>query len=68
MLERATGELLQHIDVSSFGAVNSVAIHDGLAAFAIENTVDRTLPGRVVFYDTWTRRQDGADVTVGSLP
>ena len=68
VLDRATGELLQHIDVSSFGAVNSVAIHDGLAAFAIENTVDRTLSGRVVFYDTWTRRQDGTDVTVGSLP
>jgi hypothetical protein len=68
VLDRATGELVEHIDVASFGAVNSVAIHDGLAALAIENTVDRTLPGRVVFYDTSTRRQDGADVTVGSLP
>ena len=68
VLDRATGELVAHIDVTSFGAVNSVAIHDGLAALAIESTVDRTLPGRVVFYDTWTRRQDGADVPVGSLP
>jgi hypothetical protein len=68
VLDRATGELVHHIDVTSFGAVNSVAIHDGLAALAIESTEDRTLPGRVVFYDTGTRRQDGAEVTVGSLP
>lgn len=68
VLERATGGKLAHISVTNFGAVNSVAIHNGLAALAIENTVDRTLPGVVVFYDTRSRRQLGDPVTVGSLP
>lgn len=68
VLDRASGQLLAHIDVTNFGAVNSVAIHDGLAALAIENGQDRTLPGVVVFYDTRTRRQHGAPVTVGALP
>jgi hypothetical protein len=68
VLDREAGQRLAHIDVSHLGAVNSVAIHDGLAAFAIENGTDRTLPGVVVFYDTRTRRQLGAPVTVGALP
>jgi DNA-binding beta-propeller fold protein YncE len=68
VLDRATGALVEHIDVTSLGAVNSVAIHKGLAALAIESTVDRTLPGVVVFYDTRTREQDGTAVTVGALP
>ena len=68
VLDRATGALVDHIDVTSVGAVNSVAIHDGLVALAIENTVDRTLPGIVVFYDARRRKQDGTAVTVGALP
>ena len=68
VLDRATGQLLAHIDVTNFGAVNSVAIHKGLAALAIENGQDKTLPGVVVFYNTRTRTQNGAPVVVGSLP
>ncbi len=68
VLDRATGQRLAAIDVRHLGAVNSVAIRDGLAALALESSVDRTLPGVVAFFDTRTRLQDGAPVTVGSLP
>jgi len=68
VLDRRTGQRLAHVDVTSFGAVNSVAIDAGLAAFAIEDGSDRTRPGVVVFYDTRTRRQLGAPVPVGALP
>ena len=68
VLDRATGTLVAHVGVTAFGAVNSVAIHDGLAALAIENAQDRTLPGVVVFFDTRTRSQRGAPVGVGALP
>lgn len=68
VLHRTSGQLLAHVDVTHLGAVNSVAIHNGLAALAIENGQDRTLPGVVVFYDTRSRRQHGAPVTVGPLP
>lgn len=68
VLDRASGVPVAHIPVGNFGAVNSVAIHDGVAALAIENTIDRTLPGVVVFYDTRKRQQLGAPVPVGALP
>ena len=65
----ATGALVEHIDVTGYGLVNSVAIHNGLAAFAIEaGPPDRRLPGVVVFYDTRTRLPIGDPVTVGALP
>ena len=64
-----TVALVQHIDVTGYGLVNSVAIHNGLAAFAIEaGPPDRRLPGVVVFYDTRTRLPIGDPVTVGALP
>jgi hypothetical protein len=68
VLDRATGQLVSHIDVTNIGAINSVAIHNGLVALAIENGQDRTLPGKVVFYDTRTRKQSGQPVVVGALP
>lgn len=68
VLSRSTGGLVQHIGVSGFGTINSVAIHNGVAAFAIENSVTRTSPGSVVFFDTATRTQSGAALTVGALP
>lgn len=68
VLSRSTGSLVQHIDVSGFGTINSVAIHGGKAAFAIENSASRTSPGSVVFYDTATRTQSGAALSVGALP
>lgn len=58
------------IDLSTFGAINSIAIHNGIAAFALENTVNRESPGIVQFYNTSTRSLTGGvnSVTVGSLP
>ena len=58
------------IDVSSFGAINSIAIYNGVAAFAIESTTNRELPGVVQFYDTSTRSLSSGvnNVQVGSLP
>ena len=78
VLDASTGELVEHIDVTPHGAVNSVAIHNGLAAFAVEAasqslscaSCDRRHPGKVLFYDTATRLPDGdpSVVGVGSLP
>jgi hypothetical protein len=68
VLDRATGAMRAHISVTNFGAVNGIALHDGVAALAIESTLDRTLPGVVVFYDTRSRRQLGQPVPVGALP
>ena len=69
VLDAKTGTLVQHIDVTGYGLVNSVAIHDGLAALAIEaGTPDRRRPGVVVFYNTRKRAPIGDPVTVGSLP
>ena len=68
VLDASTGTLVEHIDVTGHGLVNSVAIHNGLAAFAIEAAPDRREPGVVVFYDTRTLLPVGDPVTVGSLP
>ena len=69
VLDGETGTLIEHIDVTGYGLVNSVAIHNGLAALAIEaGPPDRRRPGVVVFYDTRTRLPIGDPVTVGSLP
>lgn len=68
VLDRASGQLVAHVSVSHLGFVNSVAIHDGLAALAVEDGLDRTRPGVVVFHDTRTRQQRGAPVPVGALP
>lgn len=58
------------IDLSAYGAINSIAIHNGIAAFAIESTVNRELPGIVQFYNTSTRSLTSGvnSVAVGSLP
>lgn len=78
VLNTENGSLVGHIDVTPHGAVNSVAIHNGLAAFAIEAasqsptcaSCDRRNPGKVLFYDTETREPSGeiTEVGVGSLP
>ncbi len=71
VLNAATGALVGHIDVTPYGAVNSVAIHEGLAALAVEAANgDRRNPGTVLFYNTRTRSLTGGinQVTVGSLP
>jgi DNA-binding beta-propeller fold protein YncE len=70
VLDLATGTRVGgRIDTTAFGSINSVAIHNGVAAFAIESTV-RTDPGVVKFYDTTTRALTGGtnSITVGALP
>jgi hypothetical protein len=78
ILDADTGALIDHIDVTADGAVNSVAIRNGLAALAIEApsqsatcpSCDRRGPGKVLFYDTQTRElAEGVnEIGVGSLP
>src|SRR5215204_1527098 len=69
VLDAETGVLVEHLDVTDAGFVNSVAIHNGLAALAIEaGAPDRRVPGVILFYDTRTRVRVGDPVTVGSLP
>jgi DNA-binding beta-propeller fold protein YncE len=78
VLDAHTGALVDHIDVTADGSVNSVAIRNGLAALAIEApsqsaacpSCDRRTPGKVLFYDTKTRElADGVnEIGVGSLP
>lgn len=69
VLDATNGSLVQHIDTSGWGLINSVAIHNGLAAFAIENT-NRTQNGVVTLFDTSTRSLIGGTsvITVGALP
>jgi len=69
VLNATNGSLVQHIDTSSFGSINSIAIKNGVAAFAIENSV-RTNNGIVQFYDTTSRSLSSGinTVTVGALP
>jgi DNA-binding beta-propeller fold protein YncE len=57
------------IDTTSFGSINSVAIHGGLAAFAIESKT-KTDPGTVKLYDTTSRALASGtnSITVGALP
>jgi hypothetical protein len=57
------------IDTTSFGSINSVAIHGGLAAFAIESTT-KTDRGTVKLYDTTSRTAASGinSITVGALP
>jgi DNA-binding beta-propeller fold protein YncE len=71
VLDAKTGALVEHIDVTQHGGlVNSVDIHDGLAALAVEAAGDRRLDGFVLFYDTRTRAlTKGINrVSVGALP
>ena len=61
----------QRIDISAYGSINSIAIHNGVAAFAIEGSgTARTSPGLVQFYDTATRSLSSGvnSVAVGALP
>ena len=70
VLNASNGSLIQHINTSVYGSINSVAIHNGIAAFAIENTTDRTQPGVVKLFDTTTLSLSGGinSITVGALP
>lgn len=70
VLNATTGGLVQFIDTTGFGAINSVAIHGGLAAMAFESSVDRTANGQVILFDTATRALASGinQISVGALP
>lgn len=60
-------ELIDTIDASAEGGgANSVAVHGGVAAVAIE-AATKTDPGKVVFYNTATLAKLG-EAAVGALP
>jgi len=69
VLNLSDGSLIQHINTTSFGFVNSVAIHNGVAAFAIESA-QRTQPGVVKLFDTSSRSLVSGihSISVGALP
>lgn len=66
ILDPASRSLTSTLDLSAFGETNSIAVNNGMAAFAIANSV-RTDPGAVHFYNTSTFDFINA-VTVGALP
>lgn len=70
VLDAKTGNALQFIDTRGFGSINSVAIHNGVAAFAIEAPGDRRNAGVVKLYDTSTRDllTGTNSIAVGALP
>jgi len=74
VLDAGSGNLIKHIDVTQYGFVNGVAIHNGIAALAVESSLDRRDPGKVVLFDTRTqsplisRSNDTNIIPVGSLP
>ncbi|OYY89865.1 MAG: PEP-CTERM sorting domain-containing protein, partial [Methylophilales bacterium 16-45-7] len=69
VLNIADGSLVQHINTTGYGFINSIAIHNGVAAFAIEAPT-MTDAGIVQFYDTATRSLSSGinTLTVGALP
>lgn len=70
VLDALSGARQGFIDTSSYGGLNSIAIHGTTAALAFDNSTDRRLPGLVVLYDTTTRAPlaGTSPITVGSLP
>ncbi|MFY9459574.1 MAG: hypothetical protein WAP57_07440, partial [Aquabacterium commune] len=42
VLNASTGALIEHINTTAWGGTNSVAVHNGMAAIAIENSLDRS--------------------------
>jgi 2',3'-cyclic-nucleotide 2'-phosphodiesterase/3'-nucleotidase/5'-nucleotidase len=63
----ATPALIGNLSLLPFGGVaNSVAVHEGLVAVALESTPNRTDPGKVVFFDSALTPISA--VTVGAIP
>ncbi|RAJ06792.1 hypothetical protein LX64_01919 [Chitinophaga skermanii] len=61
-----TMKVIGNIDVSTYGAVNSLSVYGGMLAAAIEGK-DKTMNGKVVVYDTKSYAEIKA-ITVGALP
>lgn len=62
-----TGALAYEISIPLAGTPNSVAVHNGLVAVAVEGATKQD-PGRVQFFDAATGAASGFSVTVGALP
>ncbi|MFK7742746.1 MAG: choice-of-anchor I family protein [Planctomycetota bacterium] len=62
-----TGDLSYVASVPLAGGPNSVAVHSGLVAVAVEGATKQDL-GVVQFFDAATLAASGASVTVGALP
>lgn len=58
--------LVSSIDITPYGAINSVAARNGIIALAIENSTNKQLAGKVVFVDANGALIDS--VTVGAMP
>ncbi len=66
IVDPASPRLVRRIDVARYGAsANSVAVHDGVVAVAVEAEI-HTNPGSVVFFTTGGRYIN--EVRVGALP
>jgi DNA-binding beta-propeller fold protein YncE len=70
VINASTGALVESLNTTAFGSINSVSIYNGMAAMAFENSADRTLPGQVVLFDTNSRALTGGinQISVGALP
>lgn len=68
ILNASTGAFVDRISITG-GSINSVAIKNGVAAFAIESTT-RTAPGRIDLYDSTSRGLLAGtnSIAVGALP
>lgn len=65
ILDAATGNRVETIDLSGIGDANSIAIKDGRVAVALSAEV-KTDPGKVLFFDLNSNKL--AEVTVGANP
>jgi DNA-binding beta-propeller fold protein YncE len=63
----ANGSLSYVSSIALVGAPNSVAVHNGLVAVAVEAAIKQN-PGIVQFFDAATGVPNGASVTVGAVP
>jgi hypothetical protein len=67
MADPANPVFIREVALASFGGiVNSVAVHNGLVAVALEDATNKTLNGKVVFFTIGGVFQ--REVTVGALP
>lgn len=62
----ASPVLISSIDITPYGAINSVAVKNGIVALAIEDGINKQNPGKVVFVNT--NGDFISQVTVGAMP
>lgn len=75
VLDAKSGSLISRIDTTAYGSINSVAVHNGIAAFAMEKNYvagvsNRSDAGQVMLFNTQTRQLASGinQISVGSLP